>query len=75
MRRRDGCLCCLTQCRAQFCCVANLFAPHLAKGQEYTDQGQAYYEERYRERVIANLNRRAQQLGLQVVPWATPAPA
>jgi hypothetical protein len=45
----------------------------LTKGEEYTDQGQAYYEERYRQRVIANLNRRAQQLGLQVVP-AVPAP-
>jgi aminopeptidase N len=31
---------------------------------------QAYYEERYRQRVVANLNRRAQQLGLQVVPIA-----
>lgn len=31
----------------------------LTKGEEYTDQGQAYYEERYRQRVIANLNRRA----------------
>jgi transposase len=51
----------------------------LTKGEEYTDQGQAYYEEheeRYRQRVIANLNRRAQQLGLQVIPVAlSPTPA
>ncbi len=55
--------------------LARLIYAMLTKGEEYTDQGQAYYEERYRQRVIANLNRRAQQLGLQVVPVGTPAPA
>ncbi len=40
----------------------------LNKGEEYTDQGQAYYEERYRQRVVHNLNRRAQQLGMTLVP-------
>ena len=35
---------------------------------EYTDQGQDYYEERYRQRVLHNLNRRAQQLGMTLVP-------
>ena len=35
---------------------------------EYTDQGQDYYEERYRQRVLHNLNRRAQQLGMPLVP-------
>ncbi len=48
--------------------LARLIYAMLTKGEEYTDQGKAYYEERYRERVVANLNRRAQQLGLQVVP-------
>lgn len=38
------------------------------RGQQYTDQRQSYYEERYSERVVANLARRAQQLGLQLVP-------
>lgn len=42
------------------------------KGEEYLDQGQAYNEERHRQRVIANLNRRSQQLGLQVPPPPTP---
>lgn len=46
----------------------------LTRGQQYTDQGQAYYEERYRQRVVANLTRRAQQLGLQLVPMPTPCP-
>jgi hypothetical protein len=45
----------------------------LAKGEEYADRGQAYYEERYRQRVLANPNRRSQQLGLQVVPLAASA--
>ena len=29
-------------------------APDLTKGEEYTDQGQDYYEERYRERVLSS---------------------
>ena len=53
--------------------LARLIYAMLTKGEEYTDRGQAYYEERYRQRVVANLNRRAQQLGLQVVPIAAPA--
>ena len=53
--------------------LARLIYAMLTKGEEYTDQGQAYYEERYRQLVIANLNRRAQRLGLQVVP-VTPSP-
>jgi hypothetical protein len=45
----------------------------LTKGEEYTDRGQAYYGERYRQRVAANLNRRAQQFGMRAVPIAEPA--
>lgn len=51
--------------------VARLIYAMLAKGDEYTDCGQAYSDERYRQRVVANLNRRGQQLGLQVVPIPT----
>ena len=40
----------------------------LTKGQVYTDQGQDYYEERYSQRVLHNLNRRAQRLGMTLVP-------
>jgi transposase len=39
----------------------------LTKGEEYTDQGQAYYEERYRERVLRQLSQRANKLGMQLV--------
>ena len=50
--------------------LARLIYTMLTKGEEYTDQGQAYYEERYRQRVLHNLNRRAQQLGMALVPTA-----
>ena len=40
----------------------------LSKGQEYTVQGQDDYEERYRQRVLHNLNRRAQQLRMTLIP-------
>ena len=43
----------------------------LTKGQEYTDQGQDYYEERYRERVLQALSQRAAKLGMQMVPIAS----
>ena len=48
--------------------LARLIYAMLTKGQEYTDQGQDYYKERYRQRVLHNLNRRAQQLGMTLVP-------
>lgn len=47
--------------------LARLIDAMLTRGQQYTGQGQAYYEERYRQRVVANLTRRAQQLGLQLI--------
>ena len=40
----------------------------ITKGEEYVDQGQAYYEERYRQRVEMNLRRKAEMLGLRLVP-------
>jgi transposase len=39
----------------------------LTNGQEYTDQGRAYYEERYRERVLRQLSQRAHKLGMHLV--------
>ncbi len=53
--------------------LARLIYSMLTKGEEYTDQGQAYYEERYRQRVLHNLNKRAQQLGMTLVPTAPAA--
>ena len=51
--------------------LARLIYTMLTKGQEYTDQGQDYYEERYRERVLRALSQRAAKLGMQMVPIAS----
>jgi transposase len=47
--------------------LARLIYTMLTKGEEYTDQGQDYYEERYRERVLRQLSQRAQKFGMQLV--------
>ena len=39
----------------------------LKYGTEYSDPGQEYYEQRYQERVIANLKRKAKQFGFELV--------
>lgn len=51
--------------------LARLVYFMLTKGQAYVEAGQQYYEERYRERVMHNLIKRAHQMGLLI----TPAPA
>ena len=53
--------------------LARLIYAMLTKGEEYTDQGQAYYEERYRERVLRQLRLRANKLGMQLVAAEQPA--
>ena len=45
----------------------------LTKGEEYTDQGQDYYEKRYRERVLRQLSKRAEKLGMRLVASEQPA--
>jgi transposase len=50
--------------------LARLFYAMLTRGQEFVDQGQEYYEERYRQRVIHHLQRKAQQMGMCLVPAA-----
>ena len=53
--------------------LARLIYTMLTKGQEYTDQGQDYYEERYRERVLRQLSQRAHKLGMKLVATEQPA--
>jgi transposase len=48
--------------------LAILFYNALRFGMRYVDPGVAYYEERYRQRVIHNLHRRARDLGFSLVP-------
>ena len=53
--------------------LARLVYFMLTKGQAYTDAGQQYYEDRYRERVVQSLTKRARTLGFQLVPAVAPA--
>jgi len=52
--------------------LARLIYTMLTKGEAYTGQGQAYYEERYRERVLRQLSQRANKLGMQLAGVAQP---
>lgn len=47
--------------------LARLIYTMLTKGEEYTDRGQDYYEERYRQRVLQNLAQRAEKMGMKLV--------
>ena len=48
--------------------VAAMFYKVLRYGENYRDPGADYYEERYRQRVLKNLEKRAKQFGLALVP-------
>ena len=48
--------------------IARIFYHMLKYKQEYKDPGSAFYEQKYRDRVIKNLNRKAKALGLELVP-------
>lgn len=48
--------------------LARLIYAMLTHGQEYTDRGQDYFEERYRQRVLHNLSQKAKAMGMQFVP-------
>jgi hypothetical protein len=54
--------------------IAVLFYNALRHGMDYTDPGASYYEERYRQRVLTNLERRAKSLGY-VLQQVDAAPA
>jgi transposase len=55
------------------CLIYNM----LKHGTAYVDQGQHYYEQRYQQRVLSNLSRRAQELGYRLVktPESSPVEA
>jgi hypothetical protein len=40
----------------------------LTKGEAYVHQGQTHYEEKYHQRIIKNLTKRAEVLGFQLMP-------
>jgi transposase len=47
--------------------LAKIFYNMLRYGRKYVDRGVQYYEEQYRQRVIANLKRRAKEVGFCVI--------
>ncbi len=51
--------------------LARLLYFTLTRGQAFVEAGQDEYEEHYRQRVVQNLTRRAQQLGFQLTPRET----
>ena len=53
--------------------IAVLFYNTLRHGMAYADPGASYYEERYRQRVFANLERRAKSLGYVLQEALVPA--
>lgn len=48
--------------------LARLIYAMLTKGEDYVDQGQEHYEEKYRQRVIKNLSKHAEKFGFQLIP-------
>ncbi|KMJ87300.1 transposase, partial [Achromobacter xylosoxidans] len=48
--------------------LARLIYTLLTKGSEYVDQGELYYEERHRQRVLHHLTKRAETMGYSLVP-------
>ena len=52
--------------------LARLIYTMLSKGEAYTDQGQEYYEQRYRQHALRQLTRRAEQMGMTLIP-STPS--
>jgi transposase len=51
--------------------LAQLVYRLLTKGQEYVDRGAAYFERKQAEREVMTLQRKAAELGLQLVPVAS----
>jgi hypothetical protein len=53
--------------------LVRLIYTMLTNGEEYTDRGQDYYEERYRQRVLWNLAQRAEKMGMKLVVNENPS--
>ena len=53
--------------------LARLIYVMLTRGEEYVDQGQQYFEQRYKERVVRHLTKQARILGMELVPAALAA--
>jgi len=48
--------------------LAKIVYQMLKTGKEFLELGEQYYEQKYQQRVVKNLQKRAKSLGLAVVP-------
>lgn len=48
--------------------LARLFCRMLKFGAAYVEQGQAYYEQKCKDRLLRNLSKRAKEFGFQLTP-------
>ena len=48
--------------------LARIFYRMWTTGQAYLDLGKDYYEDRYKERMLRNITKRARELGYDAVP-------
>ncbi|WP_347277828.1 hypothetical protein [Leptolyngbya sp. FACHB-711] len=51
--------------------IARLFYKLWSTDGIYTDPGENYYEQKYRERLVKHLKKTAQSLGFEVVPQSS----
>ena len=52
--------------------LARIFYRLWTSGNPYTDLGIDAYEQHYQERILKNLKKKAQALGLELIPISTP---
>ena len=55
--------------------LVRLIYSMLKNGSGYVDRGQDYYEEQYRDRVIKNMRKRAEDMGYKLVEIETASPS
>ncbi|OUL18255.1 IS110 family transposase [Nostoc sp. RF31YmG] len=51
--------------------IARIFYKLWITGGDYTDPGMDYYEQRYRERMVNNLHKKAQAFGFELIPQSS----
>ncbi|MHB0912340.1 MAG: IS110 family RNA-guided transposase [Armatimonadota bacterium] len=53
--------------------IARIYYNMLKYGKSYVDQGQDYYEQRYQQRIIKRLRKKAGEMGFELVAYPQPA--
>ena len=55
--------------------LVRLIYSMLKNGAEYVERGQSYYEEQYRDQVVKNMKKRAEEMGYKLVKVEIASPA